>query len=131
MAIKSNPNLTLSYAGTALAAYLDQASIDAVVEAVETTNLASTATETTPGNTTWSSKIGGSWAKALDDVLGPDAVTPGTLRTCVIVVGASGAQATYTWTSKAFISNYTIDAKAGDTLKWSGTLNLTGSPVRS
>lgn len=131
MPTKSNPNVDLTYISTNIAQYCDAATMDAVVEAIKTTNLASTAEETTPGDATWTYKIGGPWAKALDDLLGPDAVSPGTLRTFVAAIGAAGSVATYTWTSKAFIANYSVDTTAGQNIKWSGTLNLTGSPVRS
>jgi len=132
MPTKSNPNVVLTYNSVNITQYCDAATLDAAVEAIETTNLASTAAETTPGDVTWTYKVGGSWAVALDAALGPDAVSPpATLRTFVAVIGASGSTVTYTWTTKAFIANYSIDTTAGENIKWSGTLNLTGSPVRS
>jgi hypothetical protein len=132
MTVKSNPNTALTYISLALAQYLDTATLDGVVEAIKSTNLASTAEETAPGNTTWTYKLGGSWAKALDDVLMPDIITPpATLRNFVAVIGASGSTVTLTWTAKAYIAAYTVDTTAGQPIKWTGTLQLTGSPVRS
>lgn len=131
MAVKSNSNVVLTYNAVNITQYCDTASMDATVETVESTNLASTATETSPGDTTWSYDIGGPWAKPLDDVLAPDVVTPGTMRTFVAAIGAAGSVATYTWTTKAFVSAYNVDTTAGENITWTGTLNLTGSPVRS
>lgn len=130
MPVKSNPNITLTYNSNDITQYCDQATMDATVEAIETTNLASSATSTSPGDTTYTYDIGGDWAKALDDIFGPDIITP-TLRTWVAAIGASGSVATYTWTSGAFISNYKVTAAAGANLKWTAKLNLTVAAVRS
>jgi hypothetical protein len=132
MPVKSNPNIVLTYNSVNITQYCDTATMDATLETIETTNLASTATESTPGDTTWTYDIGGSWAKALDDVFGPDVITPpATLRTFSAAIGAVGAVSTYTWTTKAFVNNYNVDTTAGENITWTGTLNLTGSPVRT
>lgn len=131
MPVKSNPNITLTYNSNNITAYCDSATMDATVEAIEATNLASAATVTTPGDTTYSYEIGGDWDKALDDIMGPDAIDPSTLRTFVAAIGESGSVATYTWTSGAFISNYKITSQAGANLKWTASLNLTVAAVRS
>lgn len=134
---KSLGNVAFTYAALALAPYMDQASIEMTVNAIETTNLASTAKENTPGVTEYSVPIGGPWAKALDDVLGADAVTPPTtLRNFVGQIGPVANRVTYTWTGSAtvgaFISNYKIDASDPlGVIKWTGTLTISGSPVRS
>lgn len=132
MPVKAAGNTTVTYNGTNITQYLDENTLDAVVNEIETTNLASTGAETSPGTTKWSVKGGGSWAKALDDVLAPDAITPpATLRTMVVVIGATGATATYTWTTNAFISNYSIVSNAKEVQKWSGTISVNGAPTRS
>lgn len=131
MPVKSNPNIELTYDSNNITQYCDQATMDATVEAIEATNLASAATVTTPGDTTYSYDMGGDWALALDAIFGPDAIDPSTLRTFVAAIGASGSQATYTWTSGAFVSNYKVAAQAGANLKWTAKLNLTVAAVRS
>jgi hypothetical protein len=107
--------------------------MEAIVNAVDTTNLASTANESIAGSASWSIGIGGQWSLTLDGYLGPDAVTPpSTLKTLVVVIGAAGSQATYTWTTNSFLSNYTVDASdMQGVITWSGTLSVSGPPVRS
>lgn len=132
MPVKSNPNVSLVYNAVNITAFCDTASMDAVVEAIEDTNLASTATSNTPGDTTWTYDIGGSWAIALDNVFGPDVGSPpATLRTFVAAIGAVGGVATYTWTTAAYITNYKVTMTAGANIKWTGKLNLTAAPVRT
>ena len=81
--------------------------------------------------------VGGMWSKAVDDVLGPDAIEPPeTLRTLVYEVGPTGGKAIRTWTGTettgAFISNYQIQADNPlENVKWSGTLTCSGAPVRT
>ena len=138
MAVKTIGNVTVSYDGNAIAAYLNQASLEAIVSAIDTTNLASTGTETTPGSTGWSVSVGGHWAKALDDILGPDVVAPPSAHvTLIVVIGVAGSTVTYTWTAAtqvtgAFVENYTWDASdTQGVITWSGTLAVSGAPVRS
>jgi len=126
---KSAGNVTVSYNSNALAAYLDQASIDAVVNAIETTNLASTGVQNIAGLPSWSVKIGGPWDLTLDGYLGPDAITPPTtLRTLTVGIDTI----TYTWTANAFISAYSISADGPNgRISWSGTLTTSGVPGRA
>lgn len=133
MAVKTQGNITVTYNGSALQAYLNTQSIEAIVNEIDTTTLASTGMEKIPGPSGWSVNVGGFWAKALDDILGPDAISPpATLRTLAVVIGASGAQVTYTWTSNAFISNYRADASDPNGVwTWTGTLAVSGVPTRS
>lgn len=131
-ATKAAGNITLSYNSNALAAYLNQASLEAVVAEIETTVLSSTAQEKIPGLGAWSVPVGGPWDSTLDGYLGPDAISPpATMRTLVAVIGPSGSQVTYTWTSKAFISNYRIQTEPAGAITWSGTLSVSGAPTRS
>lgn len=133
MAVKTQGNITVTYNSNALTAYLNTQSLEAIVNEIDTTTLASTGMEKIPGPSGWSSNIGGFWAKALDDILGPDVVSPpSTLRTLAVVIGASGAQVTYTWTSNAFISNYRVDASDPNGVwTWTATLAVSGVPTRS
>lgn len=133
MPVKAAGNVIVTYNSVNITAYLNTQALEAVVNEIDTTNLASTGAEKTPGTTNWTINVGGFWAKALDDALAPDGVTPpGTLRTLVVVIGASGAQATYTWTANAFVGNYKIEATdPTGVISWSGTLAVNGAPTRS
>jgi hypothetical protein len=137
MAIKSLLNIVITYNSNAMAAHLDQASLEATVETIDTTTFASTAQEKTPGATSYSIPVGGPWSKALDDILGADTVSPpSTLRTFVYQIGPSGNRVTYTWTGSAtvgaFISDYKVvaDDPMG-VVKWTGTLTISGAPTRA
>jgi hypothetical protein len=132
-AAKSLGNITVTYNSNALTSKLNQASIEAIVNAIDVTNLASSAGQSIPGLANWSVPVGGFWDSTLDGYLGPDAVSPpSTLRTLVVVVGPSGSQATYTWTTNAFISNYKFGAdNVSGALTWTGTLAVSGPPTRS
>lgn len=132
MPIKSAPNCTVTYNAINVTQYLTTAGLKATVEAIETTNLASTAKESAPGNTDWSLDLAGEWAKALDDAIMPDVITPpATLRTLVVTYGTAGAIATYTWTNKAFPQAYNPTADATTTLKFTATIGVNGAPART
>lgn len=131
-------NVTVSYNTNALAGYLDSTSLEMVTNAITTTTLASTAEEQIAGLTKYNIPVGGPWSSALDAIIAPDALSPpATLRALVVVIGPSGAQVTYTWASPtavygAFITDYKIDASSpSDGIKWTGTLAISGAPVRS
>jgi len=128
-------NVTVSYGGNALTGYLNTASMQAVVEAIDTTDFLDTANNTSiPGNASWSVNVGGPWDVTLDGYLGPEMVAPGASADATLVVGIDTIS--YTWTSAtdvgAFLTNYTIDASnpsAG--IMWSGTIGASGTPVRA
>lgn len=131
-AMVGESNTSVSYNSQDISQYCNQAQLDMVVAELEATNFASTGSDSDPGLTTYSINLQGDWTKALDTILAPDALTP-TKRTTVIGFGPSGAgRATYTWTNKAFISNYTINANnPKEKITWSAKLNLSGNPVRA
>lgn len=138
MPVRALGNDVHTYNATNITAYLDQASLDMLVEALDVTNLASSGMTYTPGVFGAEVPIGGAWDIAIDNVFGADTITPPTttLRTYVRQVGPSGNRATYTWTGSAtvgaFISEYKIFTdKVTGILKWSGKLTISGSPVRS
>lgn len=133
MAVKTQGNIIVNYNSNALQSHLNTQSLEAIVNEIDTTTLASTGQEKIPGPSGWTVNIGGFWAKALDDILGPDMVSPpSTLRTLFVTIGASGAQVTYTWTTNAFISNYRVDASDPNGVwTWTATLAVSGVPVRS
>ena len=132
---KALQNVGITYDGDNLQSHLNTASLNAVVEAIESTTFASTAMEQGPGAPSFSIGIGGPWSKTLDDFLRQDVITPpDTLKTLVYFVGPVASRVTYTWTASgtsvgAFISNYTINADnpMGD-ITWSGTLTISGAP---
>ncbi|MFN8493137.1 MAG: hypothetical protein U0350_36375 [Caldilineaceae bacterium] len=139
MVTKAGTHITLSYNSNALAGYLDQVSIEAVVKELIATVLTSTGEIKIPGVTNWSIPVGGPWSKAVDDILNPDAVSPpdsGGLRTLVAVYGPSGSTVTLTWTASgdvgAFVGNYkVIGNNPNELMKWTGTLSVSGAPTRS
>lgn len=133
MASKAIQNIQLTYNSGSLEEHMNQASVEAVVNAIDVTTLADSAGRQIPGLANWSAPIGGPWTKTLDDILGPDAVTPpGTLRTLVAVIGPSGSQVTLTWTNNAFVTNYKFGAdNVTGALVWTATLGVSGAPTRS
>ncbi len=128
---KSRGNVVVMYNSQNITAYCDSADLDAAIEKLETTNLASTGVETITGDAEWSIGLSGMWENALDAILGPDAVTPGTKRTASIAYTGSSATVTYTWTTNADIENYAIQSAVGDFIKWTADLALSGAPSRS
>lgn len=130
-------NVAVTYGALAMAQYLDGGSLEMTVQAVETTNLASTGAQSTPGAPSVSVPVSGFWDKALDDVLGADAVSPPTtLKNLTVQLGPTGNRVTYSLTGTstvgAFISDYKIDfSDPMGMLKWSGTLTVSGAPTRS
>lgn len=128
---KSLGNITVTYNATNITAYLKQTDLEAVVNRLETTNLASSGVETIADTTKWSVGFNGFWDKALDDIIGPDVVTPGTPRACIVAVVGSTGTVTYTWTAKAEIENYKISSATGAFISHDTRLALSGAPVRT
>jgi len=144
--IRAMSNVIVKYGTTAAAAVditgaCNTAQLAAAVSEIETTTLASTGKETTPGQTEWSIDCGGPWSKELDNALAPDVVTPPTVkRYGFIQFGKTGGNiVSYAWdpviavanSRSAYVSNYTVDASnPSEALSWSGTLVLSGAPVR-
>lgn len=132
-ASKALGSITVTYNSNALTGKLNQASLEAIINAIDTTTLADSAGKQIPGMASWSVPVGGLWDSTLDGYLGPDAVSPpSSLRTLVVVIGPSGSQSTYTWSSNSFISNYKFGAdNVSGALVWTGTLAVSGAPTRS
>jgi hypothetical protein len=133
MAVKALQNITITYDGDSLEEHLSQASLEAVIAEIDVTVLSSAAGEKIAGLGNWSVPVSGFWSSTLDGYLAPDAVSPpSTLKTLVVVIGPSGSQVTFTWTANAFLSNYRINAdNPGGAITWTGTLSVSGNPVRS
>ena len=132
--IRAMSNVIVNYNTQDITGACNTAQLAATVNEIETTTLASTGKETTPGQTEWTIDCGGPWSAALDNICGPDVVTPpATKRNASIQFGtASGNKVLYTWTAAAFISSYAVDASnPSEALNWSGTLVLSGAPART
>lgn len=130
-------NFTVTYNSIDLTQYCNQASVEATVAEIDTTNLASSGAQSDPAATSWTVPMGGFLDKALDDEMGRDAITPPTtFRDLVITAGPSGTQTTYTWTGSssvgASIENYQINpTDPTQLITWSGSLLISGGPTRS
>lgn len=128
-AIKGAGNATVTYNSNALTNYVNSVDLQNTIAELEATHLGSTAQEADPGLSSHSLQIGGDWNATLDGYLGPDSLS-GTKRTCVIAFVSSGTTVSYTWTTQAFITNYTITTAATGKLEWSATLRLSGPGSR-
>jgi hypothetical protein len=131
MAVKGPGNVTVMYNSVNITAYCDQADLDNTLEQLEASNLASTANESVAGFPTWSISVGGPWAPALDNALGPDAVTPGNKRNASIAFVHGANTVTYSWTANAEIANYKVSGAVKAVHKWSGKLQLSNAPTRT
>jgi len=130
-------NVLVTYNAEDITGACNTAQLAAAVNEIETTTLASTGKETTPGQTEWRIEVGGPWSKQLDEALDPDIITPPAVkRAASIQFGQTGNQVLYTWPTTggkgAYVSNYTIDAtNPAEAINWSGTLVLSGAPTRT
>ncbi len=145
--IRAMSNVIVKYgpaAGTAvdITAACNSAQLAATVGEIETTTLASSGKETTPGQTEWSIDCGGPWSRDLDTAIAPDVVTPPTVKRYASIQfgNSAGNIVTYVWdpavaptnSRSANVSSYNIDASnPSESLNWTGTLVLSGAPVRT
>ena len=123
-------NVTVTYNASALTNYLNTVSLNAVVNSIDTTDFGdANAMTSIAGLSDWDVPIGGPWDPTLDGYLAPDMIAPPTtLRTLVVVIDT----VTFTATTNAFITGYTIDTSSpSDGITWSATLKISGAPVRS
>ena len=128
---KARGNVVVYYNSQNITQYCDSSDLDDAIDQMETTNLASTGVETVAGDPKWTIKLSGMWDNAIDAILAPDAVTPGTKRTAYVAYTGSSATVTYTWTSNAEIANWKIPSKVGDFIKFNCDLALSGTPNRT
>lgn len=127
---KSAGNVALTYNAVALTNYMDQLSMDGVVNLIETTDFGdSSATTGIPGLATWKLSIGGPFDPAVNTALAPDVITPPTtLRTLVATIDT----AVYTWTTNAFLTSYKVNPSAPSAgITWSAEIAGSGAPVLS
>jgi hypothetical protein len=128
---KARSNIVVNFNGTNITQYCNKADLDAAIEQLEVTNLASTGKETISGDPEWKIAIEGSWEVALDAVLGPDAVSPGTRRNASLAFVGATQTVTYSWTANAEIENYKPSGQVGGFITWSASLALSGAPTRT
>lgn len=131
--VRAMSNVVVMYNGVDITGACNTAQLAATVNEIETTTLASTGRETTPGQTEWRIECGGPWSLALDTALSPDVITPPTAkRNSSIQFGPSGNRVLYSWTASAFVAGYNVDASnPSEALNWTGTLVLSGAPTRT
>jgi hypothetical protein len=128
---KARGNITLTYNSQNITSYTTKTGLKAAADKLEATTLASTAKESIAADVDWSISIELNWDAALDTILAPDIITPGTKRTVVLAITGSTQTVTYTWTSNGEISDYAVDASVGNLITGSATLSLSGAPTRS
>lgn len=131
-AVKTEGKVVVTYNSNNITAYCNSADLQAAIDRLEVTDLASTGKEYVTGVGEWTISIGGYWDSTIDGYLAPDAVTPGTKRTASIALTDAGATTvTYTWTTNAEVQDYSITSATGGVIEWSATLALSGAPSRS
>ena len=128
---KTRGNITLTYNSQNITSYATKTSLKAAADKLDATTLASTAKESVAADVDWSIAIELNWDAALDTILAPDIVTPGTKRTVALAIVGSSQTVTYTWTSNGEIGDYSVDSSVGELIKASATLTLSGAPTRS
>ena len=127
---------SILFAGVDLTAYLKVGDLVGTTEQLDTTMLADDHPTSEPGATDWQISLEGPLTKALDDLLGKDALSPpATKRDLIITIGEIGNATTYTWTGGAevggFVSNYRVgpNVQFGE-VPFRADLAVSGAPVR-
>ena len=132
--VRTLGNVQVIFDGNNITGHLDAVKLSAAVSTPYTTVLSSTVDSKQPGLTKWVAELGGFWSKALDDIIGPEMVTPpegDSLKTCEIIVGQWNHQVGYWWTEAAFVSRSRTEASVDvGMMRWEGEITLSGSPLR-
>lgn len=132
MGVKGPKNCTFTLNSVNLTAYVEQVDLNMAVAELETTNLDSSAQEFIPGLPSYDASITVTkWDKIVDDVLGPLAITPNKVTAAIAFKDASGDTVTYTWTTQAFVTGYTLSAQATGKITSSPKVRLSGVPTRT
>jgi len=131
--VKGAGNVTVTYNSNEITNYLSQVQLQGVISELEATHMGSTAEEYVPGLASWSATIDLiGWDSTVDGYLAPDIVSPGTKRTCAIAFTNGGTTVTYTWTSEAFITSFSLQAAPSEIIGAAGIqLRLNGAPARA
>jgi len=133
-AIRAVLNQDLSYDGTAIEGFMNQHKLEVQVEELDATNYDSVGEEIIAGVQDWTCNVTALWSSALDDAIGPDALAaPSPKKTLVSITGESipSNDTSYTWTTNAFIDEYTITATAAGLVTADIVFGLNGNPVRA
>lgn len=132
---KSRGNITFTLNSVNITQYCTSTSLKAAANKLEVTSLAATAKEFIADDTDWSVDVQANWDNALDNVLGPLIVTPGTKVPAVLAIAGSTATVTYTWAASggngAEVTDYSVDAGAGEVLASAVTISMSGAPTRT
>jgi hypothetical protein len=130
---KGAGNVTTTYNSHEITDYVNQAQIAAAIDSLESTDMGSAAKEYEPGLASWTASIDVvKWDATIDGYLAPDAVTPGTKKTFVHAVSDGTNTVTYTWTSNAFPTGYSIQSAPGALINSPGVaIQLSGAPSRA
>lgn len=129
MAIRGAGNVTVTYNSNNITAYINEFELSQTVAELERTSLASTVMEYDPSIAEYTLTLNGDWAIALDNILGPDIVTP-VARAVSIAIEDGASTVTYAWTS-AFLTGFNISGSATDKITHSPSLRLSGPPTRT
>lgn len=127
---KSLGNVVVTYNSQNITQYLTSAELSFGGEKLDTTDLADTAKTYLAGDGEWSLSVQGWWDNAIDAILGPDAVSPGTKRTLAYAVTGTSATVTYTWTTNCEVGDYSFNPKANELVPFSASFYLSGAPSR-
>jgi len=133
-AIKAVLNQDLSYDSVAIEGYMNQHKLEVQVEELDASNYDSTGEEIIAGVQDWTCSVTALWSVALDNAIGPDALTaPATKKTLVSLTGPSSPSndTSYTWTTNAFIDEYTITATSSGLVTADISFGLNGNPTRA
>lgn len=129
-AVKSAGHITVSYNSHDVTDYMSQADLAMTVAELDATVMSSTATEFVPGLA--DNKLDLTFNKVDSTLIGwllPDITSPGTLRTCVVTITDSASVATVlTWTSNAFLTNFSISGSASALVSAKPAIRLNGAP---
>lgn len=128
---KAQGNVTVTYNSNALTNYVNQADVASTLAQIDVTTLGDSGKVNIVDAAEWSISIAGPWHPTLDGYIAPDAVTPGTKRTAVIMYSNGSNSVTYTWTSNAEIGNWSVTSAPGGAITWTATLTLSGAPTRT
>lgn len=130
MAVRGSTNTLVTYNSVNITPYINSVELAAAIDELEATNLASTVAQYSPSLANYSLSLGGDWVKALDDALGPDAITP-VVRTCVVkFTDEAGGWVQYSW-AVSFLTGFSISSTATGKIEHSPSLRLSGSPTRT
>lgn len=130
MAVKAAGNVTFTLAGTELTDNLSEVQLNAAVAELNTSNLGSGDEEYEPGQRSWDGTFTVvNWTKAIDTILFNATTTKATA--VLTATDASSNTATYTWTSEAFVTGYSVGGAVGDLVQTSPSIRFSGAPVRS